>query len=181
MEAPIRIYTLEEALEGTRAPAEVRAAVTVVTLPFVDFSGVSRTGQLVVARDVAEDVKRIFETLHDARFPIEKMEPIVAFGWDDHDSIRANNTSSFNYRVIEGTKTMSWHSLGRAIDLNPRVNPFFVNGESRPPGFSYRPDAFGAVRDADLVVRAFLERGWEWGGYWKPEEGMVDYQHFQKR
>ena len=35
-----------------------------------------------------------------------------------------NNTSAFNCRGIPGTNQWSQHAYGRAIDLNPRLNPY---------------------------------------------------------
>lgn len=37
---------------------------------------------------------------------------------NDNKSMSANNTSAFNYRVISGTKKLSNHSYGLAIDIN---------------------------------------------------------------
>ena len=109
------------------------------------------------------------------------MIPIVKYDWNDHTSIRDNNTSAFNYRVIAGTDRLSHHAFGRAIDINPKVNPYLNrDGISDPPGFHYNPQAQGAITDEDMVVKTFLSYGWKWGGHWKQEEGRVDYQHFEK-
>jgi hypothetical protein len=46
-----------------------------------------------------------------------------------------------------------------------------------PPGAKYDPDAPGTLTADHPVTRAFLARGWEWGGNWKT---LKDYQHFEK-
>ena len=173
-------YTFAEAVAGTAAPQDVLDGLALIDVPYTDYNGAEQTGQLVVAAELADEVRAIFADIHAAKFPVARVIPIVMYRWDDHASIRANNCSAFNFRVIEGTERLSHHALGRAIDINPEVNPYIVRGVSIPPGYTYDTEAFGAVKDGGVVVRAFLDRGWEWGGYWKPEEGMVDYQHFQK-
>ena len=37
----------------------------------------------------------------------------------DGPSIRANNSSAFNFRFIAGTGVLSNHSRGMAVDINP--------------------------------------------------------------
>lgn len=171
--------TFEEAIQGAGAPADLLDQLQLLDLPFVDFEGIERMGQLVVHQDVAEDVGTIFQELFEARFPIACMEPIVKYDWDDFASIKANNTSAFNYRVIFGTDRLSNHSFGKAIDINPVQNPYFgSDGESLPPGYVYDLDAKGVIKDGDVVVEAFLKRGWTWGGHW---ETPKDYQHFEKK
>ena len=67
----------------------------------------------------------VLHDLYDARYPIERMEPVDAYGGDDIASVLANNTSGFNCRFVAGsTNRWSEHAYGRAIDLNPRVNPY---------------------------------------------------------
>ena len=38
-----------------------------------------------------------------------------------------NNTSCFNYRVVDGTSSLSKHAIGCAIDINPFYNPYVVS------------------------------------------------------
>ena len=85
-------------------------------------------GRLIVAADLAEAMVAIFRDLYDARFPIQRMEPIDVYGGDDMRSIKANNTSAFNCRAVTGGTGWSEHAYGRAIDVNPFVNPY-VQGE----------------------------------------------------
>lgn len=40
-----------------------------------------------------------------------------------------NNTSCFNYRIVDGTDHLSKHALGCAIDINPFYNPYVVFGK----------------------------------------------------
>ena len=168
--------TLAEALAGKEIPREIRETLTLVTVPYFSFAQMKGEGQLVVHEGLADDVEVIFRKLFAMQFPIEKMVPIVAYGWDDIVSMADNNTSAFNYRVIAGTDRLSHHATGRAIDVNPIQNPYVrADGVVSPAGAVYEPGTQGTV--ADEVVGVFKSYGWEWGGDWNDPK---DWQHFQK-
>jgi peptidoglycan LD-endopeptidase CwlK len=168
--------TLEEALAGKEIPKEIKNNLVLVSVPHFSFDMEVRMGQLVVHKEVAEEVKQIFEKLVEKRFPIRQITPIVAYSWDDNVSMAANNTSAFNYRFIFGTNRLSYHSYGRAIDINPAINPYIQNdGTVVPPGAYYDPTKPGTVTQE--IASIFKSYGWEWGGDWKTE---TDWQHFQK-
>ncbi len=173
--------TLSEALNGSAAPEEVIAALAIVDIRYLGFDNRIHQGQIVIHKALRAEVAGIFKQLLLNKFPIFKAVPIVAYGWDDHKSIKDNNTSAFNYRNVFATNRLSNHSYGRAIDINPLVNPYVTeDGIVRPAGPEYDPAAKGAIADGDKTVSLFLDCGWEWGGHWKEEYGYVDYQHFQK-
>ena len=157
------------------APAQLRA----VEVSYVGVDGAGHTGRLVVAVDEAQPIADVFAELYAARFPIARMEPIDVFGGDDSRSISANNTSAFNCRLATGGTGWSEHAYGRAIDINPLVNPY-VRGTTVLPAEAARyvdrtrADP-GMIHDGDLVVRALAARGWRWGGSWR---SLKDYQHF---
>jgi D-alanyl-D-alanine carboxypeptidase-like protein len=137
-------------------------------------------GELVVHRAYARRILRVLHKLHRARFPIQRMRLVDAYGADDDRSMAANNTSGFNCRFVAGTRRWSEHALGRAIDLNPLVNPYVTrSGRVSPPAgrpyASRARRARGMVREGDVVVRAFTAAGWRWGGRWARSK---DYQHF---
>lgn len=141
-------------------------------------------GTIVVNNDLVEDLREIFLELYsEPLFGISMVAPIHYFQWDDDQSMRSNNTSGFNYRYINGTRRLSNHSKGRAIDINPRVNPWVNNAGTRmyPANGSVDPDEPGSLvpgSSAHHLVEAFTSRGWEWGGDWN---SFKDYQHFEKK
>ncbi len=141
--------------------------------------GAVHTGRVVVAASLASGVVEVFRDLYEARFPIERMEPIDVYGGDDNRSIKANNTSAFNCRPVTGGGGWSEHAYGRAIDVNPFVNPYVKGSTVLPPEAApYRDrtrDEPGMIHAGDEVVDAFAARGWRWGGYWS---SLKDYQHF---
>ncbi|MDB5244048.1 MAG: putative cytoplasmic protein, partial [Spirosoma sp.] len=111
--------TLEEALAHSPAPPDILAMQTLLSLPFCDFAGEMRVGQLVVHRDLAAEVAELFRLLLIERFPVAQMTPVVAFDWSDDRSMEANNCSGFNFRVKVGKSELSAHATGCALDINP--------------------------------------------------------------
>lgn len=167
--------TLEEALGHNSFPPAIVASMKVVTVHYYGFDNKLHEGQIVVAKDVAEEVRDIFADIEKSHFPIEKVVPIVKYQWNDQESINDDNTSGFNYRPVAGSQHMSDHAYGKAIDINPYINPLIKKG--RPPIRPYNPDSPGAINGKDPVSQAFFKRGWRWGGAWSDSQ---DYQHFYK-
>jgi len=149
-----------------------------VDLSHWGFDGRVHQGRLIVA---AAEVDRVIAALRDiyaARFPIERMVPVDAYGGSDDASMADNNTSAFNCRYVKGTTRWSEHSFGRAIDVNPIQNPYVQGDSVDPPAgapYASRPRSPGVIHAGDAVVDAFAAQGWEWGGYWTSGQ---DYQHF---
>lgn len=152
---------------------------------YINFQGNAVSGELICHNSVANDFLEIFEVLYDNAYQLERVELIEAYGGDDNASMAANNTSCFNYRVVENTTSLSNHAYGAAIDINPFYNPYiaYTTGEKRitPEGseiYEDRDADFPHKIDADdLCYQLFIEHGFEWGGVWKSSK---DYQHFQK-
>jgi len=168
--------TFAAAIAGTKAPPEVIAQLCLVDVRYYSFDGRRHQGQLVVHRAVRQDVVEIFQLIDITRFPIGKAVPIVAYRWSDAASMRDNNTSAFNYRTVAGTKRLSRHALGLAVDINPFRNPVvYDHGRISPRGAVYRPGEPGVLTREHPVVREFLRRGWQWGADFKT---MKDYHHF---
>lgn len=169
-------YTLDEALAGTEAPHDVYSELRLIPVMYHGFDGHEHRGQLVLHRELIDDVLSIFEELFSREFPLQSVIPIVAFGWDDTLSMIANNSSAFNYRTISGTGRLSSHALGRAIDINPVQNPCVTEQKVAPRGATYDPGVAGTVTEE--VANLFRMRGWVWGGDWT---SLRDWQHFEKR
>lgn len=163
--------------EGCPVPL---ADLRYLTVPYVDFGGVVRTGELVVHADVADGVTRVFARLFELRYPIRSMRLVDDFGGSDDESMAADNTSAFNCRPVTGGTRWSEHAYGRALDLNPVENPYVARDHVAPDAgaaFVVRVPAPGVVLADDAVVQAFAAEGWQWGGEWLPPLPR-DYQHF---
>ena len=171
-------FNFSDAIAGTTAPLEIVDRLSMVDVFYFSFDGRRHQGQIIVNSDLEDDIYAIFTLIEKLKFPIGKAIPIVAYSWQDHESMAANNTSSFNYRVIEGTTKLSLHSFGRALDINPVQNPvIYPHGLIAPEGTVYNPQKKGAFTAANTIVQEFLKRGWHWGGNF---EQPKDYHHFEK-
>ena len=147
----------------------------------IGFDEETHVGELVVNKEVAEDIIEIFKELYEKSYKIEKIKLIDEYSGDDNLSMADNNSSSFNYRTIPGKEKLSNHATGRAIDINPLYNPYIVNGKILPPnGEKYADRSLPDdryIRKNDFVYNTFIKYGWSWGGEWLHAK---DYQHFEK-
>lgn len=148
---------------------------------YYGFDGEYHLGDMIVAKEIADEVLDIFKELYNKKYPIEKIRLIDEYDANDELSMSDNNTSAFSYRLIEGSDKLSNHAKGIAIDINPLMNPM-VKGEVVSPkgGYDYlnREDIKkGMIIKGDAAYEAFTKRGWTWGGDWK---SLKDYQHFEK-
>ena len=149
-----------------------------------DLDGNTQEGEMVVNKFIAQDVLDILRELYNASYPIEKIRLIDEYDASDEMSMRDNNSSSFNFRFISYTTTVSKHGKGLAVDINTLYNPYvkMVNGSlSVEPAtaveYTDRTKNFRCKIDHnDLCYKLFTQHGFEWGGDW---ESAKDYQHFE--
>ncbi len=154
-----------------------------IEISHISFEGNIQSGEIIVLDKLAQSVLRIFEELMIIKFPIHSAYLIDKYEGDDEKSMAANNSSSFNFRMIAGSTKFSMHAYGLAIDINPVQNPYieikddayvqvhpksgvdFLNRSNIRPGM------------VESIVPIFKKYGFsEWGGNWnKP----IDYHHFQ--
>ncbi len=156
----------------------------VVLVSYWNFRGGVGIGPLVLHERVARDVLWVFQRLFRARFRVQDIElaakdrPITRE--DYWNKSRRSVTASFNCRPATDSTSLSQHSYGWAIDINPLQNPYV-----RSDGSTLRRIAqefkdrslqrMGMIHDGDVVVRSFAAIGWEWGGHWHT---LKDYMHF---
>ena len=175
-------------LAENETPAISYEELRYVSLLYYDFNGEVQHGELICNKGLAQDMLEIFYELYQNEYQLESVKLIDEFNGDDTASMAANNTSCFNYRVVDGTESLSKHALGCAIDVNPFYNPYVVfnhNGSGEtyisPPGseiYADRSQDFPyKIDENDLCYKLFTEHGFIWGGNWNSTK---DYQHFQK-
>lgn len=164
-----------------------RAQLCYLKLLHYTINGKIQLGELVCHKDISADLIDIFRHLFDAHYPIARMVLIDNYGADDELSMNANNTTCFNFRHVAGSKTLSNHSKGKAVDVNPLYNPYVkrrADGTlkiSPKAGKAYanRSHSFNYKIDRnDLCYKEFTQHGFQWGGSWK---SLKDYQHFEKK
>lgn len=167
-----------EAIEGSLAPIEIIDSLSIIDVTYTSFDGLRHQGQIVADARLEDDIYEIYELIEKLKFPVGKVIPIVAYQWEDGNSMADNNSSAFNFRVIAGTDKLSLHSFGRALDINPVQNPvIYPAGIIAPAGASYRTHNKGTFTARQPIVEEFIKRGWHWGGHF---EQPKDYHHFEK-
>ncbi len=158
-----------------------RADLRLLTLPFHDFGGRAKLGQMIVHKRVAADVRDVFAGLFKNKsFAIARMELIDVFGGDDDASMAANNTSGYNCRRASGSTRLSSHARGIAIDVNPLVNPFVWRKGTSPAGGAAWDTPIeraarkqpGLIQPSSAITRAFKAKGWGWGGDVDLQQGL---------
>jgi len=170
--------TLSQALANNSIPDALKNKLDIVGVYYYAFDNKLHKGQIVIRKELSKDIKEIFMEIKDSHFPINKVVPIIKYNWSDIASMEDNNSSAFNYRNVKSTKLISSHAKGIAIDINPLLNPQIKHGRVTPPAIVYDPSKPGTLTAHSIVVRAFIKRGWQWGGLWQTTK---DYQHFEKK
>jgi poly-gamma-glutamate synthesis protein (capsule biosynthesis protein) len=146
-------------------------ALAYLRFDHVTFDGGVGHGEFVIAAAIAAPSVALFRRLWQLGFPIRQARLVDDYGASDDASMEADNSSAFNFRVIAGSTSLSYHALGRAIDINPVENPWRqphklvpLAGQAYADRANIRPGMF--VRPGPVVV-AFDELGFEWGGDWR--------------
>ena len=162
-----------------------------LTIPYYNFEQQVMLGEMIVNKDIEEDVRSIFKELFNNKYEINSMKLIDDYwilGTDgnkaDNNSIEENNTSCFCYRQVTGGESISNHGYGRAIDINPQQNPYVENGKnSHRNADEYVNNRYVGephvivASDEDICYSIFTKYGFTWGGNWT---NPIDYQHFEK-
>ncbi|MBE5938034.1 MAG: M15 family metallopeptidase [Lachnospiraceae bacterium] len=200
----VKAAVIEDGFSYSKIPASIKKRITgssyrknpyislkelrYVRIKHYNYKGKVKSGELIVNKAIAKDVAEIFCELYKIEYPIRRVELVDEYEADDDLSMEADNTSCFNYRSISGSKTLSMHGLGLAIDINPRINPCVggARGIVPPNGKAYKERNVKKctgryknmmIHKGDAAYKIFKEHGFEWGGEWK---NMKDYQHFYK-
>lgn len=175
-------------IADTDTPAVTYNDLCYMNVLYYDFQGQVQIGELICNKGIAQDLVEIFYELYQNEYQIEKIRLIDEYNGDDTASMEDNNTSCFNYRVVDGTSSLSKHALGCAIDVNPFYNPYVVFNKDGSGETYISPEGSEAYADRslnfpykidedDLCYKLFKAHGFTWGGDWNSSK---DYQHFQK-
>ena len=146
------------------------ASLRKVEMDYRRYDGSIKRGVLIVRASHASAVAAIFRDAYRNGFRINRMDnPNLWYG-NDETMMAADNTSAFNCRRVTGNSSrLSPHSYGKAIDVNPRRNPYkAANGVWYPPN-GYRCDqpfpprprhAVPLVRDDQEHHQPWWDLGW---------------------
>lgn len=185
IEIPDTIFTLMQGKSFKVDCTVPRSDLRYILCLHRDINGRAIVGEMVVNKKISSTVLDIFHKLYKANYPIERMRLVDYWNADDEMSMRANNSSSFNFRFISHTTKVSKHGKGVAIDINTLYNPYHKTLDDgteiiepatgapyldRSKSFAYK------IEKGDLCYKLFTENGFEWGGEWTT---CKDYQHFE--
>ena len=147
--------------------------------------GETQRGEMICNKAIAADLISIFRKLYEADYTIERIVLIDEYDANDELSMEANNSSCFNFRFVTGTRRVSKHGNGLAVDINPLYNPCYNtrNGKIEPASAKQyiknrtKKANVMIIDKQDLCYKLFIAHGFRWGGNWRTKK---DYQHFEK-
>lgn len=159
-----------------------RSQLAYMSINYWGFDGYRHRGQMVFRASHRSEFVTAFTKLYNDRIPLHGMYLVDRFGWssrthgaDDYASMEHDNTSAFNCRWVDGSPgTMSPHSYGTAVDINPYENPFH-SAEGWTPNYWWRTHNFPPYTwrsRSSPAVQDMLEAGFHW------TYGNEDSQHF---
>lgn len=168
-------------------PKEILDQLELITVEYFSFDDKLHRGQIVINEQLASDVKAMFELAEETKFPISKVVPNAhpEYNFDTKKLVFDHNvTYSFGYRKVKDSDKLSLHSYGRAIDINPLQNPYIRYRDGKeivfPPDSKWNPKKPGTLHKNNELIKFMESRGWEWGGHWTKQDGVIDYMHLQK-
>ena len=185
----IRATTFNDVASTFRSGCPVGPqSLRTVEMNYLGFDNQMHRGEIVIRADLVNDVVAAFDAALASGMPIARMENPNAYGGNDPAMMSANNTSGFNCRSVVGNPySLSPHSYGTAVDINPVHNPYRDGtgrwwpsngvGYIRGAVLNRSPMEPGMLNTGSPFTTALESRGWFWGGRWNPGR---DYQHFQR-
>jgi hypothetical protein len=112
-----------------------------------------------------------FSKVNDAHLQLQKVSDELDLLPDSLKKYLAPLAGTFNWRTVEGTKRLSPHSFGIAIDLNVKFSDYWLWQSKKNTPLKYRN------RMPAAIVKIFEKHGFIWGGKWH----HYDTMHFEYR
>jgi hypothetical protein len=157
-----------------------------VHVNYYGMDGFRHRGVIILNASVAKNVAKAFSDLYKIKYRMQSMHPVDVYGRNprgpganDYASMAAGNTSAFNCRFVVGKESFgvtSPHASGRAIDVNPWINPYISRTGVYPNSWWLHRVVPGVTfLGNSQLVSVFNRHGWSWGG------SYGDYHHFDWR
>ena len=183
---PDSVWTTMQGKTWHNNPYISRDDLRYLRISHYDLEGRTHVGELICNKLIAGKLIAIFRELYKAHYPIQQMKLPDNYDASDERQMRANNTSCFCYRNVSGSKNLSKHARGLAIDINPLYNPYvrhskkngslIVEPETAKKYADRKADFPYKITRSDLCYKLFIQHGFKWGGAWRT---LKDYQHFE--
>jgi peptidoglycan L-alanyl-D-glutamate endopeptidase CwlK len=148
-----RVESFFKSIYG-HSPADVQKKLTSVRLGQTTF-------QISTCGNVHESLQTIFQQIEAL---LEKRP--------DLRSYISPSGGSFKWRTIAGTTRLSPHAFGIAVDINPRLGPYWRWGSPDEKWLNNKKFLFPME-----IVDIFEQNGFIWGGRWY----HYDFMHFEFR
>lgn len=127
--------------------------MTTISVPIYTTKKKKSTMSLTVHKKLAGEIKKAFEEMQKAKFPIDP-----------------SDTACYCYRVMaSGTGSLSHHSYGCAVDINASHNGAAYTSWPYKPG----KDKLAVTQK---IVKIWEKHGFYWGGNWSA--AYQDPMHF---
>lgn len=138
--------------------SEMQPYLVSIDAPITKKDGTKTTKKISVHKDIKDQVLDVLQKAQDSGFKVY-------------------DVAGYNFRNVTGSTTsLSQHSYGLAIDINPDENYYIKYSTGATVGKYWKPgeDEYSLPVDG-IVVTTFKSYGWEWGGNWS---SIKDYMHF---
>ena len=185
MQIPDSIWQIMQGKSYKSNPYINRTDLRYLKVMHWDYDQQPHQGELICNKQIADKLLDIFKELYANHYPIQRIRLPDVYDADDERQMRDNNTSCFCYRNVSGSKKLSLHARGLAIDINPLYNPYvryrkdgsLIVQPSNAYKYADRSKSYRyIIKKGDYCHQLFLRYGFKWGGDWKT---MKDYQHFE--
>ena len=123
---------LKERMRGKSYAADIDESIVNfdmlrhVVIKYNDFEGNVKDGELVCNELIAEDLLEIFKELYESGYMLEEVSLIDKYDADDDMSMEANNTSCFNYRLVDRSDKLSYHAYG-LLTISVRLRAYSMH------------------------------------------------------
>ena len=148
---PDDIFRLMQGKTYKKNCTVARSELRYIRCLHVDKDGRNIVGEMVVNKAIATDVLDILKKLYEAKYPIERMRLIDYWDADDERAMRANNSSSFNFRFISHPYGIEARKgTGRRHQHPLQSLPQTAEERQRSGGTCHRPPLSGPQQEPCL-------------------------------
>jgi hypothetical protein len=162
LEGADHYYGFQAALYGGMTRFEIERTLT--RIRFLD-------RETIVHRDISEALARIDRKIREIAAEDRETAAFIA---------AINSVDGYNWREIRGTRRMSYHSWGLAVDIQPRTLNnrviYWLWERTHNQDWMLVP-LNQRWQPPEVFIRAFEDEGFIWGGKW----ALYDNMHFEFR
>jgi len=142
----------------------------IVAIHSSELNGQPTTMHLTVNHNIKSDVEQIFKEIFNTTVEVDGVKKYFQI---------TPGTYCYSYRKAQkpggiAKSTLSMHSYGVAIDVNPHYNPY-VNVEKAK---QYKDSELCIATAEHPVAKIFQKYGWTWGGNWNSSKDLMHFSYY---